>query len=96
MDFLREDDRVFDCAFVGGSKGISAFLPVLAKRVRRTIVVNAVLLSTLETTVGVLQDLGLFCEAVHVQSSRSYAIGGSIMFRPSDPVYIITGSGAAC
>jgi len=69
---------------------------VLARRVRRTIVVNAVLLSTLNRTVESMQELGIFREIVYVQVARSKEIAGSIMFRPVDPVYIIVGTGKAC
>jgi cobalt-precorrin-6B (C15)-methyltransferase len=95
-DFLVNDNRIFDCAFVGGSHGIGEFLPVLAQRVRRSIVINAVLVSTLETAVRELQDLGIFSEVTHVQIARSHKIAGSIMFKPIDPVYVIVGKGAAC
>jgi cobalt-precorrin-6B (C15)-methyltransferase len=87
---------LFDCAFVGGSQQIETFLPVLAKKVRRVIVVNAVLVSTLATVTDTMQVLGIFREAVHVQVSRSHALGKSFMFRPIDPVYVIVGAGAAC
>jgi cobalt-precorrin-6B (C15)-methyltransferase len=93
--FLHHDG-VYDCAFVGGTKNLLAILPVLAKRVKRTIVINAVLLSTLADAVSALQELGLFVEVVQVQVSRSHAIAGSIMFRPIDPVWIIVARGAAC
>jgi cobalt-precorrin-6B (C15)-methyltransferase len=89
-------DRTFDCAFVGGSKEIDELLPVLAQRVRRTIVVNAVMVSTLSRVVEIMQRLGIFREAVQVQVSRSHPIASSIMFRPIDPVYIVVGSGTAC
>jgi cobalt-precorrin-6B (C15)-methyltransferase len=94
--FFKTDDRVFDCAFVGGSRGIAEFLPTLATRVKRTIVVNAVLVSTLSTTIALMQDLGIFKEVVHVQVARSKGIAGSIMFQPIDPVYILVGAGLAC
>jgi cobalt-precorrin-6B (C15)-methyltransferase len=87
---------VFDCAFVGGSRQIEMTLPVLAKKVRRVIVVNAVLVSTLATVMATMQHLGIFREAVHVQVARSHELGKSHMFKPVDPVYIIVGSGAAC
>ncbi|WP_292424444.1 methyltransferase domain-containing protein [Methanoregula sp.] len=87
---------VVDCAFVGGSQQIETILPVLSRKVRRVIVVNAVLVSTLATVTATMQRLGIFREAVHVQVSRSYPLGQSIMFKPIDPVYIIVGSGAAC
>ncbi len=94
-EFL-ESDRVFDCAFVGGTQQLAWILPVLAKKVRRTIVINAVLLSTLAQAVETLQKLGIFCEVVQVQVARSHEIAGSIMFKPIDPVYVIVGKGTAC
>ena len=93
--FLHHDG-MYDCAFLGGTKNLLAILPTLSKKVRRTIVINAVLLSTLADAVNALQELGLFCEVVQVQVSRSHAIAGSVMFKPIDPVYIIVGRGAAC
>ena len=95
MDFLTTD-RTFDCAFLGGTKNLAGILPLLAKKVRRTIVINAVMVSTLESAVTMLKSLGIFTEVVQVQVSRSHDIAGSIMFRPIDPVYIIVARGAAC
>jgi cobalt-precorrin-6B (C15)-methyltransferase len=95
VEFLKKD-QVYDCAFLGGTKNLAAILPVLATKVRRTIVINAVMVSTLERAVATLKDLGIFTEVVQVQVSRSYDIAGSIMFRPIDPVYIIVARGAAC
>jgi cobalt-precorrin-6B (C15)-methyltransferase len=94
-DFLKED-HVFDCAFLGGTQHLAEILPVLAKKVKRTIVINAVMVSTLAGAVTTLKGLGLFTEVIQVQVSRSHDIAGSIMFRPIDPVYIIVARGAAC
>jgi len=95
IDFLTSD-QIFDGAFVGGSQHLVRILPLLAKKVRRTIVVNAVLLSTLAQTVTTMKQLGMFCEVVQVQVARSHEIAGSIMFKPIDPVYVIVGKGFAC
>lgn len=95
VDFLASD-RIYDCAFVGGTRHLAQILPVLAKKVRRTVVINAVLLSTVARAVTLMQELGIFCEAVQVQAARSHEIAGSIMFRPIDPVYIIVGKGFTC
>ena len=95
IDFLASD-QIFDCAFVGGSQHLVQILPLLAKKVRRTLVVNAVLLSTLTQAVATMKQLGMFCEVVQVQVARSHEIAGSIMFKPIDPVYIIVGKGFAC
>jgi cobalt-precorrin-6B (C15)-methyltransferase len=69
---------------------------MLAKKVKRTIVINAVLLSTLSETVATMKELGIFHEVVQVQVSRSHEIAGSIMFKPIDPVYIIVGKADLC
>jgi cobalt-precorrin-6B (C15)-methyltransferase len=94
-DFLK-NDKIFDCAFLGGSKNLTEILPILAKKVKRTIVINAVMLSTLERAVVTLKELGIFTEVVQVQISRSYDIAESIMFKPIDPVYIIVARGETC
>ena len=95
IDFLTTD-RTYDCAFIGGTQHLDQIVPVLAKKVRRTIVVNAVLLSTLTKAVTTMQQLGIFCEVVQVQVARSHEIAGSIMFKPIDPVFVIVGKGIAC
>ncbi len=94
-DYLK-NDQVFDCAFLGGTKDITEILPVLANKVKRTMVINAVMVSTLERALNTLKELGIFTEVVQVQVSRSYDIAGSIMFKPIDPVFIIVARGAAC
>lgn len=95
LEYLKSD-QVYDCAFLGGTQGLEEILPVLARKVRRTIVINAVMISTLGRAVAILKQLGLFTEVVHVQVSRSHDIAGSLMFKPIDPVYIIVARGAAC
>jgi len=95
LKFL-ESSPVFDCAFVGGTKGIESMLPILARKVRRIIVVNAVLVNSLAAVTATMNDLGIFREVILVQVSRSKQLGKSMMFKPIDPVYVIVGSGAAC
>ena len=94
-EYLK-NDQVYDCAFIGGTRDLAGILPLLVKKVRRTIVINAVMVSTLENAVKTLKDLGAFVEVVQVQVSRSHDIAGSIMLRPIDPVFIIVARGAAC
>jgi len=95
VSFLTKN-QVFDCAFIGGTKNIEEILPLLSGKVRRNIVINAVMVRTLDRAVETLRDLGIFNEVVQVQVSRSHDIAGSIMFRPIDPVFIIVGRGTAC
>jgi cobalt-precorrin-6B (C15)-methyltransferase len=90
---VLSDLGAFDAAFVGGTRGLVDLLPLLAERVRRRIVVNAVLVETLQRAITGMQSLGIYREAVHVQVARAAPLGGSVYFRPIDPVYIIVGEG---
>ncbi|MBN2734009.1 MAG: precorrin-6Y C5,15-methyltransferase (decarboxylating) subunit CbiT [Methanomicrobiaceae archaeon] len=89
-DILKNFDYL-DCAFLGGSTNIEEILEILSKIVRRNIVVNAVLLGTVEKTVKKMKELGIFKELIHVQVSRSYPLMDDIMLKPINPVYIIVG-----
>ena len=89
-DLLMRLPRI-DCAFIGGSRDLSRVLALLAEKRVRSVVVNAVLLSTLHEAVTTMERLGIFREAVHVMVSCSTPLGGGLMFRPLDPVYIIVG-----
>ncbi len=94
VELLRRISRL-DTAFVGGSRDLPLVLSLLAEKRVRTVVVNAVLLSTLSEAVTALQQLSIFREVVQVQVSRSSPLAGSIMFRPLDPVFVIVG-GCPC
>lgn len=84
-----------DAAFIGGSRDLARVLSLLSEKKVRSVVVNAVLLSTLNEAVTTMQKLSIFKEAIHVSVSRSTPLGGGLMFRPLDPVYIIVG-GCLC
>ncbi|MDD1705508.1 MAG: methyltransferase domain-containing protein [Methanoregulaceae archaeon] len=93
-DLVKRLPRI-DAVFVGGSRDLSRLLSLLAEKKVRSVVVNAVLLSTLHEAVTTMQDLSIFKEVIHVSVSRSTPLGGGLMFRPLDPVYIIVG-GSPC
>lgn len=93
-DLLRRLRRV-DTAFVGGSRDLPEILALLAEKRVRSLVVHAVLLSTLTSAVAEMRRLAIFREAVHVMVSRSQPLAGDLMLKPLDPVYIIVG-GTGC
>jgi len=94
MDLLRRIPRV-DVAFIGGSRDLPEILALLAKKRVRSIVVHAVLLSTLSSAVAEMRRLSIFREVVHVMVSRSQPLAGDLMLKPLDPVYIVVG-GTGC
>jgi cobalt-precorrin-6B (C15)-methyltransferase len=93
-DLLRRIPRV-DAAFIGGSQDLTSVISLLAEKKVRSVVVNAVLLSTLHEAVAAMQQLSIFREVVQVIVARSAPLGNGIMFRPLDPVFIIVG-GSPC
>lgn len=93
-ELIRRLPRV-DAAFIGGSKDLPTVLSLLAEKKVRSVVVNAVLLSTLNEAVSSMQALSLFREVVQVSVSRSSPLAGDFMLRPIDPVFIVSG-GCGC
>lgn len=84
-----------DAVFIGGTQGLAEVLFLLSEKRVRSVVVNAVLLSTLHEAVTTMQELSMFREVVQVSVSRSAPLAGGLMLRPLDPVYIIVG-GCRC
>jgi cobalt-precorrin-6B (C15)-methyltransferase len=80
-----------DAAFVGGSRDLEKVLGLLAGTVQGRIVVDCVLLETLERAVKEMQRLGIFREAVSLQVARTSPLGSGLMFRPANPVWLVVG-----
>jgi cobalt-precorrin-6B (C15)-methyltransferase len=95
LEFLAECERL-DGAFVGGTKHLHDMLTLLAEKVHGRIVVNTVLLRSMNQAVDTMVKLDMFKEATQVQVCRSHHLAGSIMFRPIDPVFIIVGEVGRC
>jgi cobalt-precorrin-6B (C15)-methyltransferase len=94
-DYLSGPEK-FDTAFVGGTRGLEEVLELLSRKVSRTIVVDVVMLGSLNRAVETMQRLDIFKEAVQIQVSRSHEIAGGLMFKPIDPVFIIVGEVKEC
>jgi cobalt-precorrin-6B (C15)-methyltransferase len=80
-----------DRAFVGGTRQLRGVLTQLAGSGTERIVVNAVRTAALQEAITVMEELRIFEEALLVQVSRTYPIGGGHMFRPIDPIFVIVG-----
>lgn len=85
-----------DAAFLGGSRDIDRILPLLAGSGVRSIVVNAVKIDTVTAAISLMQELGIFREAVLVQVSHANPIGTGYMWKPANPVAIIVGGTSPC
>jgi cobalt-precorrin-6B (C15)-methyltransferase len=80
-----------DCAFVGGTKNVTAVLDQLIEKGVQTIVVNAVRIETVVRVMEHMKKRGIYDETVHLIASKSEEITGETMFKPENPVYIIVG-----
>jgi cobalt-precorrin-6B (C15)-methyltransferase len=80
-----------DCAFVGGTKNVTAVLDQLIDKGVRTVVVNAVRIETVVRVMEHMKKRGIFDETIHMVVSKSEEITGETMFKPENPVYIMVG-----
>ena len=87
---ISELEKV-DCAFVGGTKNIAAVLDALIEKGTRSIVVNAVRIETVVRVIEHMKMRGIYDETVHIIASRSEELTGETMFKPENPVYIMSG-----
>jgi len=83
-------DLEIDCAFVGGSKNMENILSYLMDKVPR-FVVSAVKLETVALVLGILRENKKFKELIQIQLSRGNELGGGIMLKPENPVFLIVG-----
>ncbi|MFH2058858.1 MAG: precorrin-6y C5,15-methyltransferase (decarboxylating) subunit CbiE [Pseudomonadota bacterium] len=91
IDELRPPDRIF---IGGGGKGLEQIIDVACNKLRPygVIVINTVLLQTLETSVRILEKNKFKPSAVQIQVSRSKAMPFGHRFEALNPVWIISGS----
>ena len=90
-DDIDRPDRIF---IGGGGRGIQEILSSSCARLKPggIIVVNTVLLQTLEKTFAHLENAGMSPEAVQIQVSRTKGMPFGHRFNALNPVWIISGS----
>jgi precorrin-6Y C5,15-methyltransferase (decarboxylating) len=90
LEDLPAPDRVF---IGGGGRSLGRIITSAAAALRPSgiMVINAVLLDNIQTTMKTLRKLGFSTEAIQVQVQRSRAMPFSDRFEARNPVWIITG-----
>jgi len=89
-EVISKLDKI-DCAFVGGTKNITAVLDALIEKGARSIIVNAVRIETVVRVIEHMKERGIYDETVHIIASRGEELTGETMFKPENPVYIMSG-----
>ncbi|MDI9632599.1 MAG: methyltransferase domain-containing protein [Methanolinea sp.] len=85
-----------NAAFLGGSREIERILPLLAGLKVRAIVVNAVKIETVARAISLMEELGIYREAVLVQVAHAAPLDGGHIWRPANPVAVISGGVSPC
>jgi len=91
MDALPDPDRVF---IGGGGPDLPEIIRIAAGRLKPggRIVLNLVVLETLNRALETIKELGMKPEVVQVQVSRGQEMPGGIRLSAGNPVFILSAS----
>ena len=86
---LPEVDR----CFIGGTRGIDEFLPLLLEKARPGCVIVADLarLGIAAHVAQMMKEAGIFQELIQIHIARGYDLGGDIALRPVNPIFMVIG-----
>ncbi len=82
-----------DRCFIGGTRGIEAFFPVLMERLSLESVVVADLarIGIASKVASLMKEEGIFEELLQIGISRGYELAGDIALRPINPIFMVVG-----
>jgi len=86
---LPEVDR----CFIGGTRGIDDFLPLLLKKAAPGCVIVADLarLGIAAHVAQMMKEAGIFQELIQIHIARGYDLGGDIALKPVNPIFMVIG-----
>ena len=82
-----------DRCFIGGTRGIDEFWPVLLEKVNRgsIIVADLARLGIAAHVSELMKQAGIFQELIQIHISRGYALAGDIALKPANPIFMVIG-----
>lgn len=82
-----------DRCFIGGTRGIDDFLPILLEKANPGCIIVADLarLGIAARLAQLMKEAGIFQELVQIHISRGYELGGDIALRPVNPIFMVIG-----
>ncbi len=91
-DLLATLPKVDRC-FIGGTRGIDAFFPLLMERLSPGSVVVADLarIGIASKVANLMKAEGIFNELLQIGISRGYELAGDIALRPINPIFMVVG-----
>jgi len=84
--------RVDKC-FIGGTRGIDDFLPLLLEKAAPGCVIVADLarLGIAARLAQLMKEAGIFQELIQIHIARGYDLGGDLALRPVNPIFMVIG-----
>ncbi|MDQ1261549.1 MAG: cobalt-precorrin-6B (C15)-methyltransferase [Euryarchaeota archaeon] len=91
-DILPDLPRVDRC-FIGGTRGIDDFLPLLLRKAAPGCVIVADLarLGIAARLAQQMKEAGIFQELIQIHIARGYDLGGDIALKPVNPIFMVIG-----
>lgn len=82
-----------DRCFIGGTRGIDEFLPLLLEKAAPgcVIVVDLARLGIAARVADIMKKAGIFQELIQIHIARGYDLGGDIALRPVNPIFMVIG-----
>jgi cobalt-precorrin-6B (C15)-methyltransferase len=86
---LPEVDR----CFIGGTRGIEEFLPLLLEKARPGCIIVADLarLGIAARLAQRMKEAKIFQELIQIHIARGYDLGGDIALKPVNPIFMVIG-----
>jgi cobalt-precorrin-6B (C15)-methyltransferase len=89
---LRRLTRIDRC-FIGGTRNIEVFFPVLMEKAAPGCIIVADLarIGMAARVAGLMKRYGIFQELIQIQISRGYELAEDIALRPVNPIFMVVG-----
>ncbi len=86
---LPEVDR----CFIGGTRGIDRFFPLLLEKAAPGCIIVADLarIGIAARLADLMKEAGIFQELIQIQVCRGYDLAGDIALRPVNPIFMVIG-----
>ncbi|MDD2754889.1 MAG: methyltransferase domain-containing protein [Methanothrix sp.] len=82
-----------DRCFIGGTRGIDDFLPLLLEKTHpgSIIVADLARLGIAARVAQLMKEAGIFQELIQIHIARGYDLGGDIALKPVNPIFMVIG-----
>jgi cobalt-precorrin-6B (C15)-methyltransferase len=82
-----------DRCFIGGTRGIDEFFPLLLEKATPGCIIVADLarLGIAARAAGMMKEAGIFQELIQIHIARGYDLEGDIALKPVNPIFMVIG-----